>query len=117
MTGSELLVLLVLLKLSLLLQTHVLADFLLLLVDHFTLLFHHGVVLLIDELERLLFASQQFLLPGLLLLIQKSAVILLGLDVPDFLLIGSLLSNLFVGLVFGLESLEMLDPLNLPLQL
>ena len=39
-----------------------LADLLLLLLDHLPLLLHHSVVLLVDELESLLLASIQFIL-------------------------------------------------------
>lgn len=115
--SSEFLVFWVLLLLSLLLQTHMFIDLLLFHFNHFLLFLNHCIILLIDELKSFLFSSLQFFLTGFFLLIQQSAIVLLGFNISLFFLVKTLNSDLFVNLVFFFKAFEMFNSLNFSLEL
>lgn len=115
--SSEFLVFSVLLLLSLLLQTHMFIDLLLFHFNHFLLFLNYCIILLIDELKGFLFSSLQFFLTGFFLLVQQSAVVLLGLNISLFFLVKTLNSDLFVNLVFFFKAFEMFNSLNFSLEL
>lgn len=103
--------------LSLLLQTHMFIDLLLFHFNHFLLFLNHCIILLIDELKSFLFSSLQFFLTGFFLLIQQSAIVLLGFNISLFFLVKTLNSDLFVNLVFFFKAFEMFNSLNFSLEL
>lgn len=69
MALAEFAVLEVFLLFAFFLEAHVFIDLLLFVLDHFLLFLHDRVVLLVDELKRLLFASGQLVQSRFLLLV------------------------------------------------